>query len=140
MVCHMRARIPDESAEMEAVESARRRLRDVGAEALPRPPWSPPGAPPDDATLIAFVVWRANMAVGDASPAEIRAALRLLDSARSNMDALESAVLLIARAEGLTWPEIASELGVRSPQAAQQRAQRVSSRASSDDRPGGGER
>lgn len=91
-----------------------------------------PAAPLDDATLIRFAVWRANSAVGSASRDDLRAAVRLLESARADLDALESAVLFIARAEGLTWPEIASELGVRSPQAAQQRYQRVSTRSIAD--------
>lgn len=131
-------RVPDESAEKASVDTARQRLLDAGAADLAAPPWSHPSAPPDDVTLIAFAVWRANRAVGQADREELLAAVRLLDSAHGQVEALESALLLIARAEGLTWPEIAGALGVRSPQAAQQRARRVSTRVSGDDLPGGG--
>lgn len=129
----------DESAEMASADAARQVLLDAGAAALTRPPWSHPGAPPDDVSLVAFAVWQANRSVGDADPEMLRAALALVDGARARVEALESSLLLIARAEGLTWPEIATALGVRSPQAAQQRAQRVGSRVAADDGYGGGQ-
>ncbi|WP_206682250.1 hypothetical protein [Dietzia sp. B19] len=88
---------------------------------------------PDDVTLLRFAVWRANSVVGEASHEDVRAALALLASARADLDALESGLMLIARAEGLTWPDIAKQLGVKSPQAAQQRFQRVSTRAQAED-------
>lgn len=113
-------------------EWARRRLLAAGADRLPRQPWQQATEPAADHTLLWFALWRANAADpddGDARPEELRAALRLIESARSDLDALESALMFVARAEGLTWPEIAEQLGVRSPQAAQQRFQRVSGRA-----------
>lgn len=126
--------IPNESEELDQLSAARRRLIDAGAEQLPRFPWqSSTNIPPDDVSLLRFAMWRANSSVGEASHDEIRAALRLVESARADLDALESGLMLIARAEGLTWPDIAEQLGVKSPQAAQQRFQRVSTRAQTDE-------
>ena len=58
----------------------------------------------------------------------LRAGLRLLEAARSELDSLETALLLSSRAEGMTWTEIAEELGLRSAQAAQQRSRRLDER------------
>lgn len=127
------AAAPNEFDELNAMDSARRRLCESGADRLPRFPWLPPRAMPDDATLLRFAMWRANATVGDASHDDLRAALKLLESARADLDALEAGLMLIARAEGLTWPDIARQLGVKSPQAAQQRFQRVSTRAHAGD-------
>ncbi|HJC61584.1 MAG TPA: hypothetical protein H9755_14835 [Candidatus Dietzia intestinigallinarum] len=122
-----------ESREFTTVEQARRQLLDAGADQLARHPWQPSWAPPDDVTLLRFAVRHANAAAGHASHDEIRAALTLIDTAREDLDALESALILIARAEGLTWPDIARGLRVRTPQAAQQRFRRVSERVSGGD-------
>lgn len=122
-----------QSEESNDADSARRRLCESGADQLPRLPWSHPHSAPDDQTLLRFAMWRANSNVGEASHDDLRAALKLLETARSDLDALEAGLILIARAEGLTWPDIATSLGVRSPQAAQQRFQRVSARAPGDD-------
>ena len=118
-----------ETDEATTVEVARQQLLDAGADALPRQPWQPHRAAPDDVTLLRFAVRHANSAVGEASHDDIRAALALIETAREDLDALESALILIARAEGLTWPDIARQLRVRTPQAAQQRFRRVSDRA-----------
>lgn len=119
----------DEAGEATTVDRARRRLLDAGADGLARHPWQPRWAPPDDVTLLRFAVRHANASPGQASHDDIRAALTLIETARDDLDALESALILIARAEGLTWPDIADGLGVRTPQAAQQRFRRVSERA-----------
>lgn len=117
------------------MDAARRRLCESGADRLPALPWLPPETGPDNAVLLRFAVWRANSAAEDASQDDLRAALRLVESARAEFDALEAGLILIARAEGLTWPDIAKHLGVKSPQAAQQRFQRVSTRTRSHDDP-----
>lgn len=83
-------------------------------------------------TLLRYALWRANQKTDTASTEELRAALRLIESARSDLDTLEVALLLTARAEGLTWSQISEELGLRSPQAAQQRYQRVAQRPTSE--------
>lgn len=108
--------------------TARRHLTEIGGGELPRLPWMTGSVPHDDATLIRYALWRANRGGGLNIPQDLYAALRLLESARAEMDALEAGLLFVARAEGLTWPEIAECLGVRSPQAAQQRCERVTSR------------
>lgn len=125
--------VPNEFGELHELDSARRRLCDSGADRLPPLPWLTPGTMPEDGTLLRFAMWRANSTVGEASHDDLRAALKLLESARTDLDALESGLMLIARAEGLTWPDIAEQLGVKSPQAAQQRFQRVSTRAQAGD-------
>lgn len=103
-------------------------LRRAGAHELPRQPWQHPAEPPEATALLRFALWRANQEVGHASAEELTAALSLLATARSDLDSLESALLLTARTEGLTWPEISEALGLRSPQAAQQRYQRLAQR------------
>lgn len=125
--------IPNEFDELNEVDSARRRLFESGADRLPRPPWLPAKAVHDDVTLLRFAMWQANSAVGEAAHEDLRAALKLVESARADLDALEAGLMLIARAEGLTWPDIAKQLGVKSPQAAQQRFQRVSTRSQTSD-------
>lgn len=120
--------IPGEHALTAAQVSARRHLTEIGAGDLPRLPWMVGGVPHDDTTLIRYAVWRSNSARGLDAPQDLYAALRLVESARAEMDALEAGLLFVARAEGLTWPQIAEHLGVRSPQAAQQRFERVTSR------------
>lgn len=108
--------------------SARRHLTEIGGGQMARLPWMVGRVPHDDATLIRYALWRANSGAGLNVPQDLYAALALLESARAEMDALEAGMLFVARAEGLTWPEIAVRLGVRSPQAAQQRFERVTSR------------
>jgi hypothetical protein len=113
-----------EQAEREA--AARLRLLGAGAEALPRAPWLAGRQPPSAVDLIQFALWR--------SPAEgigeedLAAALTLLSAARAEVDQIEAALLFTARAEGLTWAWIAQALGLGSPQAAQQRFERVTGR------------
>lgn len=122
-----------EAREAARIDAARQQLLDAGADQLPRQPWQPNWAPPDDTTLLRFAVRHANLAPARASHDEIRAALSLIETAREDLDAIESALILIARAEGLTWPDIARQLRVRTPQAAQQRFRRVSTRVQSGD-------
>lgn len=111
-----------------AEAAARSRLSVAAGGGLPQMPWMAGGVPHDDATLIRYALWRAGAEPGLEVPQDLFAALRLVGSARAEMDGLEAGLLFIARAEGLTWPQIAEHLGVRSPQAAQQRFDRVSSR------------
>ena len=115
---------------------ARRLLLDKGASSLPRVPWLHEKQPPAAADLIRFAVWRAN--AGGPSPDTegigeegVLAALTLLAAARAELDQSEAALLFTARAHGLSWPRISRAMGLRSPQAAQQRFDRVSGRAHS---------
>ncbi|WP_327085756.1 DNA-binding protein [Nonomuraea sp. NBC_01738] len=60
--------------------------------------------------------------------ADITAALSLVPLARGEMDALEAALLQMARGRGMTWQDIAFGLGLGTAQAARQRCERLSER------------
>lgn len=120
---------------------ARGLLLEAGAARLPRPPWVHGQQPPAATDLIRFAVWRANAggpAANAGSPAAnaggigeegVLAALSLLAAARAELDQSEAALLFTARSRGLSWPRISRAMGLGSPQAAQQRFDRVSGRA-----------
>lgn len=110
------------------VHESRRVLLDAGAADLPRMPWQHHQAPAEDTLLLRYALHLANGRVGSGSTDELRAGLRLLEAARSEFDSLETALLLSARGEGMTWTEIAEDLGLRSAQAAQQRSRRLDER------------
>lgn len=55
-------------------------------------------------------------------------ALRDIPARRRETDQSEHALIKAARAEGFTWREIAVALGLDSPQAAQQRFERLADR------------
>jgi len=120
---------------------ARGLLLGAGAARLPRPPWAHGQQPPAATDLIRFAAWRAN-AGGPAATAGgartdadgigdegVLAALSLLAAARAELDQSEAALLFTARSRGLSWPRISRAMGLGSPQAAQQRFDRVSGRA-----------
>jgi hypothetical protein len=106
---------------------ARGRLLEAGASSLPRAPWLHRGQPPSAADLIRFALWRAG--VGGSGEEDLLAALTLLAAARSEVDQAEAALLFTARAHGLSWARISRAMGLGSPQAAQQRFDRVAGRA-----------
>jgi len=114
---------------------ARGLLLEAGAARLPRPPWVHGQQPPAATDLIRFAVWRANAGGGPAANAGgigeegVLAALSLLAAARAELDQSEAALLFTARSHGLSWPRISRAMGLGSPQAAQQRFDRVSGRA-----------
>ena len=115
--------------------AARGLLLGAGAARLPRPPWVHGQQPPAATDLIRFAVWRANAGGGPAANAGgigeegVLAALSLLAAARAELDQSEAALLFTARSHGLSWPRISRAMGLGSPQAAQQRFDRVSGRA-----------
>lgn len=118
----------DEDQEQAAREAdARGLLLEAGAALLPRPPWVHEQQPPAAADLIRFAVWRAN--AGGVGEEGVLAALSLLAAARAELDQTEAALLFTARSRGLSWPRISRAMGLGSPQAAQQRFDRVSGRA-----------
>ncbi len=84
--------------------------------------------PAPDAAAPDASAWGA--AAGDAGDhaRAARAALTLLPAARDELDGLEAAVLFTARAAGLTWAQMAAALGMNSPQACQQRFDRLTGR------------
>jgi hypothetical protein len=106
---------------------ARARLLGAGASALPRAPWLHQGQPPSAVGLTRFAVWRAG--AGDGGEEVVLAALALLSAARAEVDQTEAALLFAARAQGLSWSRISRAMGLGSPQAAQQRFDRVAGRA-----------
>ncbi|MBK8436579.1 MAG: hypothetical protein IPM90_12245 [Austwickia sp.] len=112
--------------------SARTHLMAIGGHELPRFPWMTGDVPHADVTLIRYTLWRASNGQGVQLPEDLYAALRLMESARAELDAMEARLLFTARAEGLTWPQIAEHLGVRTPQAAQQRFERVTARTDAE--------
>lgn len=120
---------PGDHAAADRLAAARTHLMAIGGDELPRFPWMEGRVPHADVTLLRYAVWRADNGNGVQLPEDLYAALALVDSARAELDALEAGLLFVARAEGLTWPQIAEHLGVRSPQAAQQRLHRVSARS-----------
>jgi hypothetical protein len=121
---------------------ARAHLLRAGASALPPPPWLHEQQPPAAADLIRFALWRANAGghnanaggigeenAGGIGQEGVLAALALLTAARAELDQTEAALLFTARAHGLSWPRISRAMGLGSPQAAQQRFDRVAGRA-----------
>ncbi|MBF9128402.1 DNA-binding protein [Plantactinospora sp. S1510] len=119
----------DDRAAAGAERGARDRLTAGGGKDLPRLPWQADGQPHDAVTLIRQALWRAET---DRSalelPDELLAAITLLAAARAEVDQLEAGLLFVARAEGLTWAQVAQALGLRTAQAAQQRHERVLAR------------
>jgi hypothetical protein len=104
-----------------------------GGRDLPRLPWLADGQPNDAVTLIRQTLWRANTDRGALDlPDDLLAAITLLAAARGELDQLEAGLLFVARAEGLTWAQIAQALGLRTAQAAQQRHERVLARLDGD--------
>ncbi len=114
-------------AEAAREADARGRLLAAGASSLPRAPWLHARQPPPAVDLIRFAVWRAQS--GDIGEEDLLAALTLLPAARAEVDQVEAALLFTARAHGLSWPQISRAMGLGSPQAAQQRFDRVTGRA-----------
>lgn len=106
---------------------ARRRLLDAGGASLRRVPWRPRPQPPSAADLIQLALWRSH--AGETGDGDLLAALALLPAARAETDQVEAALLFTARARGLSWARISQAIGLGSPQAAQQRFGRVTSRA-----------
>jgi hypothetical protein len=102
-------------------------LLDAGASSLPRAPWLHRAQPPSAVDLVRFAVWRGQ---GDTvnDDDEALAALTLLPAARAEMEQLETAVIFIARAQGLSWGMISRAMGLGSAQAALQRFDRLTGR------------
>jgi hypothetical protein len=125
------AEADQEQARREA--ESRGRLLEAGADVIPQAPWRPDPQPPAAMDLIQFAAWQAG--ISRLSSADLLAALTLLPAARAEVDQVETALLFSARAEGISWARISRAMGLRSPQAAQQRLGRVAGRAGVD--PGG---
>ncbi|MFC8596878.1 DNA-binding protein [Isoptericola sp. NPDC057191] len=118
-----------DAADVEA--RARRTLLDLGGEALARRPWQPAGVPPSATDLVRHYLWRsaAGGLTAEEDAAGALAALALVPAARSEAEQLETAALFTARAAGHTWGRMAGALGLGSPQAVQQRLDRLVARS-----------
>lgn len=93
--------------------------------------------PPTAVDLLQFFLWRSGSAeFGAGADADqemtnaVVAALQLLPAARAEIDQLETGLLFAARGLGLTWAQMAAALGLNSPQACQQRLDRLTTRGS----------
>lgn len=103
---------------------ATRRLLEHGAADLQPRPWRPEPTPPSAVDLTHYALWRSSQLTSE----DLKGALSLLRSAREEVESVEAALLFVARAEGLTWAQIAEAMDFRSPQACQQYVSRLSSR------------
>ena len=108
--------------------SARRFL--IGLSPLEPRPWQPPPVPPSATDLIhAYLWWSGRTPAADPAQRDgAIAALELLSAARAELDQLEASLLFTARANNLTWAEMARAMGLNSPQACQQRLDRLQNR------------
>jgi hypothetical protein len=69
----------------------------------------------------------------DVDAADLTAALTLMPKVRAEVDELEASLLIIARAQGMTWQQLAFWLGLGSAQAARQRYERLALRTTAPD-------
>jgi hypothetical protein len=77
----------------------------------------------------AFLWWSGRTPAADPGQRDgAVAALELLAAARAELDQLEASLLFTARALDLTWAEMARAMGLNSPQACQQRLDRLQNR------------
>ncbi|MGC0313859.1 DNA-binding protein [Kitasatospora acidiphila] len=92
--------------------------------------------PHEAVRLVSFLLSGAALAEEGEPPVDrndMMAALTLLPLVRAELDELESGLLQMARGRGLTWQDIAFGLGLGTPQAARQRAERLAERVATDD-------
>jgi hypothetical protein len=129
----------DDQAQARREHDARRLLLARGADQLARRPWQQGPTTPSAVDLIQFVVWQSSGQVADNNSAHhgengadrdmALAGLRLLGAARAELEQLETGLMFTARGLGLTWAEMARALGLNSPQACQQRLDRLAARS-----------
>jgi len=124
----------DDQAHAQREREARELLSAAGADGLERRPWQAGSMPPSAVDLIQFFLWRSGSAgLGSPPDQELTdaavAALQLLPAARAELDQLETGLLFAARGLGLTWAQMAGALGMNSPQACQQRLDRLTARS-----------
>jgi hypothetical protein len=97
---------------------------------------------PDEAArlLVSLAAGSAMLEDGEegVDAADLTAALTLMPMARAEIDQVEASLLMIARARGMTWQELAFALGLGSPQAARQRYERLAVRTAPGGKQGAG--
>lgn len=118
-----RAAVADQ-ARARREQDASERLRALGAAELGNRPWRPAPVPPSAVDLAHYGLWRS----ADLEPDDLMCALALLPAARAEVEGLETGLLFVARSAGLTWAEMADAMGFNSPQACQQRYNRLTAR------------
>lgn len=118
----------DDQQDAEREQQAQTRLAELAAGAVTARPWRPASVPPAAVDLAQFALWRS----ADLQPNDLLHALTLVPAARAEVDGLETGLLFTARGAGLTWAQIASAMGFRSPQACQQHYSRLASRQDPD--------
>lgn len=84
--------------------------------------------PPAAVDLLHVALWRS----ADLQPDDLLCALTLVPAAHAEVDQLEAGLLFTARAAGLTWAQMATAMGLRSPQACQQHHTRLAARQDRD--------
>ncbi|WP_166996983.1 SANT/Myb-like DNA-binding domain-containing protein [Paramicrobacterium fandaimingii] len=105
---------------------ARERLASDAEGSVAAQPWRPAHVPPSDIDLAHFALWQFR----NADSGEVLDGLALLSAARAEVEGLEAGLLFAARSSGLTWAQIASAMGFKSPQACQQHYTRLLERQS----------
>ncbi|WP_433166897.1 hypothetical protein [Kribbella sp. CA-247076] len=120
----MRSKPDADHEQADRERAARRRLLDRGADALEARPWRPAPVPLSAVDCAQFALWRA----AELTSEDLLAALTLLPAARAEVEGLEAGLLFTARSAGLTWAQIATAMGFSSPQACQQRFNRLTTR------------
>ena len=120
----MRRKHDADQEQAERQREAREQLLAKGAKDLPARPWRPAPIPLSAVDLTQFAAWRA----AELSDDELLAALALLPAARAEVDEVEAGLLFMARSSGLTWADMADAMGFSSPQACQQRFNRLAAR------------
>jgi hypothetical protein len=123
----MRSKQDADQAQAERQREAREQLLAKGAKEVPARPWRPVPIPLSAVDLTQFAAWRS----ADLTADDLLAALALLPAARAEVDEVESGLLFLARSSGLTWAEMADAMGFSSPQACQQRFNRLAARMDS---------
>ncbi|MFI5695647.1 hypothetical protein ACIA58_27600 [Kribbella sp. NPDC051586] len=123
----MRSKQDADQVQAERQREAREQLLAKGAKDLPARPWRPAPIPLSAVDLTQFAAWRST----DLADDDLLAALALLPAARAEVEEVESGLLFLARSSGLTWAEMADAMGFSSPQACQQRFNRLAARMDS---------
>lgn len=113
-----------DQAQAERQRAAREQLLAKGAKDLAARPWRPAPIPLSAVDFTQFAAWRS----AELSDDDLLAALALLPAARAEVDEVEAGLLFLARSSGLTWAEMADAMGFSSPQACQQRFNRLAAR------------
>ena len=123
----MRSKQDPDQVQAERQREAREQLLAKGAKELAARPWRPAPIPLSAVDLTQFAAWRSAELTHD----DLLAALTLLPAARAEVEEVESGLLFLARSSGLTWAEMADAMGFSSPQACQQRFNRLAARMDS---------